>query len=76
MAIEHRSLDPSRHEMRHPTQPQVVLDLDAPLNRYGVTEVTVVERRMSPSHLRQQLQQQQKEIAMNGAVTGKSTVVV
>lgn len=77
MAIEHRSLDPDRHEMRHPTQPQVVLDLAAPLSRYGVTEVIVAERRMPSSHPRRQRQlQQHQEMAMNGtAAAGKSTGV-
>jgi len=44
LAVERKDLDPGRHELRHPTQPDVVLDLGAPLSQYAVTEVTIVEK--------------------------------
>lgn len=53
MAVAHRSLDPNRYELRHPTQPEKVLDLTAPLSRYGVTEVSVVEMTGRTSSRRQ-----------------------
>ena len=44
LAVERKDLDPARYELRHPTQPEVVLDLAARLSQYAVTEVTLVEK--------------------------------
>ena len=48
LAVEQKNLDPSRYELRHPTSPDVVLDLSVPLKQYGIAEVTVVAKKWSP----------------------------
>ena len=49
LAVDQKNLDPSRYELRHPTRPDIVLELTAPLSQYGITEVTVVAKQTSPS---------------------------
>ena len=49
VAVEQKNLDPGRYELRHPTQPHVVLDLTAPLSQYAISEVTVVAKQTPPS---------------------------
>jgi len=45
LAVEHKNLEPGHYELRHPAQPDVVLDLSAELSQYGIAEVSVVEKR-------------------------------
>jgi len=44
LAVERRDLDPAGHELRHPTNPDLPLDMNAELCEYAITEVTVAEK--------------------------------
>jgi len=48
LAVEQKNLDPGCYELRHPTSPDVVLDLTVPLTQYGLTEVAVVAKQTPP----------------------------
>ena len=48
LAVTQKDLDPGCYELRHPTSPDVVLDLSATLQHYALSEVTVVAKPMMP----------------------------
>jgi len=49
LAVEQKNLHPDRYELRHPTQPDLILDLDASLDQYAISEVTVVAKKTTSS---------------------------
>lgn len=38
-AVEHKELDPNRYSLCHPTNPEIVLNMDYPLDFYGISEI-------------------------------------
>lgn len=38
-AVAHKDLDPHRYSLRHPTNPEIVLNMDYPLDFYGISEI-------------------------------------
>jgi len=42
MGVAYKSLDPARHRLCHPTNPDMALDVNAPLNSYGIIVISVV----------------------------------
>ena len=50
MGVQHRRLDPGRHELRHPAVPDMALDMESPLSRYGIVEVLIVELEKNSQH--------------------------
>ena len=49
LAVEQKNLDPDRYDLRHPTHPELILDLGASLDQYAISEVTVVAKNTTPS---------------------------
>ena len=42
-----KNLDPYKHELRHPTTPDVALNMASPLGDYRLSEITVIRVGMS-----------------------------
>ena len=48
MICSEKNLDPYKYELRHPTRPDVALNMASALGEYGLTEITVINVGQSP----------------------------
>ena len=48
LAVAQKNLEPDRYELRHPSAPDVVLDLSTTLQHYALSEVTLAAKPFVP----------------------------